>query len=216
MLIKNNNKISLYLILIFFFLTQNLTSDEFNITASNIKLLQDSEKIIAEGNVIIEGQDGIIIEAESATYDKKISLIDAERSVKVTDTKTNDVLTSDKIQYSKNKDEILAEGNVVFKGSTGVAIKTEKAVYDKKNQIVKSNKLTKASDKFGNSILMDKFYYSVKNKNLRSKGNIEITDEEKNKYFFDDIFVDFEKERMAGSNVKVVFNKSNECYKFQS
>ena len=113
MLMKNNN-ILLYLILTFFFLTQNLAADEFDISASNIKIFQDSEKILAEGNVIIVGKDGITIVAESATYDRKENIIEAKKSVKITDKKTNDVLTSDKIQYSKKKEEILAEGNVFF------------------------------------------------------------------------------------------------------
>ena len=92
---NNNKNILLYLTLIFFSLIQSLAADEFDITASSIKLLQDSKKILAEGNVLILGQDGITIEAESATYDKKANIIDAKKSVKITDTKTNDVLTSD-------------------------------------------------------------------------------------------------------------------------
>ena len=73
-------------------------------TALNIKLFQDSKKIQAEGNVLIVGQDGITIVAESATYDKKENIVEAKKSVKVTDSKTNDVFTSDKIQYSKKKE----------------------------------------------------------------------------------------------------------------
>ena len=74
MLMKNNKNIFLYLILIFFSLIQGLAADEFDISASNIKLLQDSETIQAEGNVLIVGQDGIVIKAENATYDKKKTL----------------------------------------------------------------------------------------------------------------------------------------------
>ena len=194
MLMKNNN-ILLFLILTFFFLTQSLAADEFDISASNIKIFQDSEKILAEGNVIIVGKDGITIVAESATYDKKESIIEAKKSVKITDKKTNDVLTSDKIQYSKKKEEILAEGNVFFKGGNGVSIKTEIASYDNKNKIIKSDQSTKVNDGLGNSILLDMFSYSTKNKSLRSKGYIEMTDKHENKYFFDDIFVDIKKKR---------------------
>ena len=207
MLMKNNKNILLYLILIFFSLTQSLAADEFDITALNIKLFQDSEKILAEGNVLIVGQDGITIEAESATYDKKENIIDAKKSVKITDTKTNDEIKSDKIRYSKNKEEILAEGNVFFKGSNGVTMKTEIILYDIKNQVIKSNQSTKMNDGYGNSILLDMFNYSTKNKSLRSKGYIEITDKYENKYFFDDIFIDVKKKRMAGSNLKLKFKK---------
>ena len=207
MLMKNNKNILLYLILIFFSLTQSLAADEFDITALNIKLFQDSEKILAEGNVLIVGQDGITIEAESATYDKKENIIDAKKSVKITDTKTNDEIKSDKIRYSKNKEEILAEGNVFFKGSNGVTMKTEIILYDIKNQVIKSNQSTKMNDGYGNSILLDMFNYSTKNKSLRSKGYIEMTDKYENKYFFDDIFIDVKKKRMAGSNLKLKFKK---------
>ncbi len=208
MLMKNNKNIFLYLILIFFFLTQSLVADTFDITASNIKLLQDSGKILAEGNVLIISQDGIIIEAESATYDKKENIIEAEKSVKITDSKSNDILTSDKIKYSKNREEILAKGNVTFKGSNGVTIKTEIASYDIRKQVVKSDQLTKMNDGSGNSIVLDMFNYSTKNKSLRSKGNIKVIDKLENKYFFDEIFIDVEKKRMAGSNVKIKFNKN--------
>ena len=75
MLMKINKNIFLYLIITFFSLTLSLVADEFDITASNIKLFQDNEKILAEGNVLIVGSDGIIIEAESATYDKKKKII---------------------------------------------------------------------------------------------------------------------------------------------
>ncbi|HJO77175.1 MAG TPA: hypothetical protein QF874_00855 [Pelagibacteraceae bacterium] len=204
---KNNNNVLLYLILIFFSLIQISAADEFDITALNIKLFKDSKKIIAKGNVLIVGLDGITIEAESATYDKKKNIIDAKKSVKITNTKTNDVLTSDNIQYSKNKEEILAEGNVFFKDSSGVTIKTEIASYDNKNQLVKSNQSTKINDGLGNSILLDMFSYSTKNKSLRSKGYIEMTDKYENKYYFDDIFVDVKEKRMAGSNLKLKFKK---------
>jgi LPS-assembly protein len=207
MLMKNNKNIFLYLILIFFSLIQILVADEFDISASNIKLLQDREIIQAEGNVLIIGQDGIIIESENATYDKKENIIDAKKFVKITDRKTNDELKSDKIQYSKKKEEILAEGNVFFKGTEGVTIKTEIALYDKRNQVIKSDQLTKVNDGYGNSILLDMFNYSIKNKNLRSQGNIKITDKYENKYFFDDIFADIKNKRMAGSNLKLKFKK---------
>jgi len=205
MLMKNNKNIFLYLILIFFSLIQGLVADEFDISASNIKLLQGSETIQAEGNVLIVGQDGIIIESENATYDRKENVIEAKKSVKITDRKTNDELKSDKIRYSKKKEEILAEGNVFFKGSDGVTIETEIALYDKRNQVIKSDQSTKMNDGYGNSILLDMFNYSTKNKYLRSQGYIKMTDKYENKYFFDDIFIDVKNKRMAGSNLKLSY-----------
>ena len=165
-----NSKKTFFSILILLFCTADLAADEFEISASNINILQNNEKIIAEGNVVVKGQDGIIIEAESATYDKKTNFLDAEKSVKITDTKTNNKITSDRVQYFKNSEKIIAEGNVIFKGQGGIIIEAESATYDKNEQVIKSDNLATIKDNSGNSIILDMFNYSVKNKNLRSRG----------------------------------------------
>ena len=186
----------------------NLASEEFDITAKSIKLLQNNEKIIAEGNVLIVGENEITIESEKASYDKKENIIDAEKSVKITNTKTNDQITSDKIKYLRNSEQILIEGNVLIKGKNGITIETESVSYDKRKELVTSENLTTVKDKSGNSILLDMFNYSLIDEKLRSKGYIKITDKYKNKYFFDDVMIDVKENRMAGSNLKVKFNKS--------
>ena len=69
------------------------------------KLNEESEKVLTEDNVIIEEEDnvievhkGIIIEAESASYDNKENIIDAEKSEKkIAITKTNDQIAIDDI-----------------------------------------------------------------------------------------------------------------------
>ncbi len=69
------------------------------------KLNEESEKVLTEDNVIIEEEDnvievhkGIIIEAESASYDNKKNIIDAEKSEKkIAITKTNDQIAIDDI-----------------------------------------------------------------------------------------------------------------------
>ena len=102
------------------------------LTSDKIRYLKNKEEIVAEGNVLFK------------------------------DAETNNELTSDKIQYSKNIEEILAEGNVFFKDSKGVTIETEIALYDKRNQVIKSDQSTKMNDGYGNSILLDMFNYSIK------------------------------------------------------
>ena len=135
---KNSKNIIINSLIILFFLTLDLPSEEFDITAKTIKLLQNNQKVIAEGNVLITGEGGLKIEAEKASYDKKENIIDAEKSVKITNTKTNDLITSDKIKYLKNNEQILIEGNIFIKGKNGITIETESASYDKRKQLVTS------------------------------------------------------------------------------
>jgi len=177
MLMKNNNNIFLYLILIFFSLIQGLAADEFDISASNIKLFQNSEKIQAEGNVLIIGQDGITIEAENATYDKKENIIDAKKSVKITDTKTNNVLTSDKIQYLKNKEKIVAEGNVFFKDAkTNDELTSDRIQYSKniEEMLAEGNVFFKGSD--GVTIETEVALYDKRNKVIKSDQPTKMND----------------------------------------
>jgi len=177
MLMKNNKNIFLYLILIFFSLIQGLAADEFDITALNIKLFQDSEKIQAEGNVLIVGQDGITIEAESATYDKKENIIDAKKSVKITDRKTNNVLTSDKIQYLKNKEEIVAEGNVFFKDAkTNDELTSDKIQYSKNIEeiLAEGNVFFKGSN--GVTIKTEVATYDKRNQVIKSDQSTKMND----------------------------------------
>ena len=51
---------------------------------------------LTENKVVVEEQDGIIIEAESSSYDNEKNLIDVEKSIEeMTDVKTNDQITID-------------------------------------------------------------------------------------------------------------------------
>jgi len=60
------------------------------------ELNKKSEEILTEHNIVNEGQDGIIIETESASYNNKKNLIDSEKSIEeVIDVKIKDQITID-------------------------------------------------------------------------------------------------------------------------
>jgi len=57
---------------------------------------EKSEEISTEHNIVVEEQDGIIIETESASYNNKKKLIDSEKSIdEVADVKIKDQITID-------------------------------------------------------------------------------------------------------------------------
>jgi len=60
------------------------------------ELNEKSEEISTEHNIVVEEQDGIIIETESASYNNKKKLIDSEKSIdEVADVKIKDQITID-------------------------------------------------------------------------------------------------------------------------
>ena len=204
---KNNVNKLFFVIFLSFFLIANLFADEFDISATNIKLIQEDKEILAEGNVIAKTKDGLIIEAEKVLYSKEKKLLNAENSVRVLDAKSDDQIASEKIQYFINDEKIISKGLTYIKLKNFYNLVTKDIIFNRKEQIIKSDSLTKIEDNLGNSILLDVFKYSVKDKHLRSKGYVEITDNSKNKYFFDDVFIDIGKNKIAGTNIKIKFNK---------
>ena len=209
MSIKNKKKITLFTILFSFILTKCLFADVFDITASKIKLIDDNKKIVAEGGVLVkEKNSNITIEAENVDFDKEKNILNAENSVKITNQKNNDEIKSNKIQYFKNLEKIISIGDTFVNLNNLYDIITKDLIFFKNKKIIKSDKSTKIKDNFGNLILLDSFNYSTLNKDLKSKGYIEITDKLKNKYFFDTIYIDVDKKRMAGSNLKINFENN--------
>ena len=52
-------------------LISGANSDEFEITASKIKFIDNNKKIEAKGNVVATSKDGLLINADEIIYDKK-------------------------------------------------------------------------------------------------------------------------------------------------
>ena len=76
---------------------------------------------LTENKVIVEEQDGIIIEAENASYNNKKNPIDVERSIeKVTEAKTNEQITEAKTNDQITIDDLIE--NIKEKGFENTAI----------------------------------------------------------------------------------------------
>ncbi len=62
---------------------------------------------MTEHNIVNEGQDGIIIETESASYNNKKNLIDSEKSIEeVIDVKIKDQITIDDLNKKYKRKRI--------------------------------------------------------------------------------------------------------------
>ena len=76
---------------------------------------------LTENKVVVEEQDGIIIEAENASYNNKKNPIDVERSIeKVTEAKTNEQITEAKTNDQITIDDLIE--NIKEKGFENTAI----------------------------------------------------------------------------------------------
>ena len=100
------NRFFINCIFIFFLsFTTNLFCSEIDISAKNIELLKEEQKIKAEGDVIIEDENGIIINADKVLFDKEKNIIDAEENVKIQDSLENNQIESDKMKFFRNDEK---------------------------------------------------------------------------------------------------------------
>ena len=89
--------------LTFFSLCSILNADEFNISAIEVSINTSNNTVTGKGAVVVTDNEGRIIYADTATYEKSKEFLTAEGSVKITDVDGN-ILITEKVTYNKTKE----------------------------------------------------------------------------------------------------------------
>ena len=207
------NKIShtikfIFFIVNIFFFSSFIYADEFEISAQKIEVDNKDETIFAEGDVIAISDDGLIINAQEVTYNKKNNTLEAKKSVLVKDENLNSEIRGNNILLDKKNQKILSFGKTYINFKDNYNLVTSDIIFDRNKNTIGSNNLTSGLDKEGNKLTLDNFVYHTQNFNLKSKGKIQMIDTLNNNYFFKDIFVDVKNSKFAGSDLSVIFNKN--------
>ena len=129
-----------------------------------------------------------------------------EGNVSSNDEKGNRIF-SDYARYNKLDELIETKGNTKIITSGGYEVLSSDVIFDNKKNIIYSNNKTNIIDKDGNTILVDMFNYSILNNIFFSKGNIEIKDLNNNIYNFSEIYIDENKKKIIGSDIKAFLNQ---------
>ena len=138
-------------ILLFLFLSKmfffNVNSaEQFNFNVTEIEVLQNGDIIKGLKKGIVNTNDGIIITADTFVYEKLLNILTAKGNVEIEDTNRNLKIYSENVIYNKNEEIITTNKN-------------SKAIYEK--------------NKF---IFADSFEF-IRNENiLNANGNVEIKD----------------------------------------
>jgi lipopolysaccharide assembly outer membrane protein LptD (OstA) len=116
----------LFLSLIFkiLFITNTL-SEEIKFEANVIEFLDKDKKIIAEKNVKIFSNTGVVINADKMNYNKEIGIINAEGKI-IIENNDNDIkIYGDKLIYDQNLNKLKVLKNVEIKILDDYTLKTE-------------------------------------------------------------------------------------------
>ena len=195
----------LFLSLIFkiLFITNSL-SEEIKFEANVIEFLDKDKKIIAEKNVKIFSNTGVVINADKMVYNKEIGIINAEGEI-IIENNDNDIkIYGDKLIYDQNLNKLKVLKNVEIKILDDYTLKTELVNYDIVKKEIVIETIANIFDNLGNKITANQTIFSMKNKLLKIN-NTKMFDVLKNEYHFDTAIVNFSSQEIIGDGIKIDF-----------
>jgi len=148
------------------------------------------------------------VSASEIIYDKNENILIANKSVIIIDSKGNRVL-AEKAEYYKSTDQLITYGNSKIILVNGYKIDSGGVKYDNKNKVITSDEKANLTDLEGNFVSVDMFEYLIEKNLFSSRGNIKIIDVNKNKYYFEEMYIDTKSQKIVGSDIRVSINNEN-------
>ena len=108
---KNNLKLILFILYFSLaFLVNASSSEQFNFNITEVEITEEGNNYKGLKRGSISANNGILIDADEFNYNK-ITILDAEGNIKITDTINNYLIYTGKITYLKNDEIIFTNGN---------------------------------------------------------------------------------------------------------
>ena len=204
---KNKTKKLIFLLFLNFFITSNLIGEEIKFEANTIEFLDKEKKIIAKKNVkIFNPKENIY--ADEMEYDKSNQIIKAKGNITVENSEENIKIFSDELIYFINEEKIILNKNVKIDFKKIKLFETEEVVYDKIKDQVITNDISNFEDEYGNLISFEKSKFLL-NKKLLKISSVKMTDKIKNKYYFENVVINFKNDEFISDGVKIDFFKNS-------
>ena len=184
------NKLKNYILVFFcfFLLSKNVYANEpfiFNVT--EIKILEDGNKIYGYKGGTATSEDGSTITAENFFYNKLTNVLETSGNVRYLDKIKNIIITSDKAIYLKNEEKIFTIGNskAVNVNNTITAVSLE---YDKIKNIFEAKKNAVVNDfEKEATIYADEIKYLKNDEKILTIGKARALIENKYKFISEDV-----------------------------
>ena len=213
------NKLFTILIVLFFnsVFFKALGAEAFNFDVTEIQILENGNKFIGIKRGTITSGNGIIIKADQFEYDKKLNILNANGNVEIEDKINQYLITTNRIIYEKQKENIYTKGN-----SRALSLTDDIIIYSKdfnynrkKNIIIAEKNVILESQKEDYKIKSDFISYILTENKIFSKGK--TTGLIKSKYNFDSKDVTFLKNSMELFSKEVTsFTDKNNFYKLSN
>ena len=181
--------------------------EDFKFEAAEIKILDKGNIVQSSGGVKIISNDNLEIIADKSIYDKDKSILKLEGNISVNDTQNNVKIFTNKINYFKKKEIIIAEKKVRSEIKGKYTIDSAELIFDRNLLEISSSNKTILKDNFENIFSSDNFLFRIKENILNAK-NLNLKDGENNDLFLEDAIVDLKKNEIIGKNINIDFDNS--------
>ncbi len=202
---KNNSliiKLVLFMSIIINTSTISLSAKELNFKATEILTFDSDDKIIGKDNAEAKIEGEIEIFADKFTYYKKKNLLIAEGNVIVFDLINNIKVNSEKINYDKLSNKIIAYDKSIFEIENKYIIRSSDVNFDLNKSIIFSDRLSTLLDDLGNNVIISSFKY-FNNEKILDGNEIELIDNEQNKYFVSQGKLRLNEYALLGKDIKI-------------
>ena len=158
---KNKNFI-IYTILLIMLFANYSYGEDFKFEAAEIKILDKGNIVQSSGDVKIISNDNLEIIADKSIYDKDKSILKLEGNISVNDTQNNVKIFTNKINYFKKKEIIIAEKKVRSEIKGKYTIDSAELIFDRNLLEISSSNRTTLKDNFENIFSSDNFLFRIK------------------------------------------------------
>ena len=198
------NKIFIFLLQFIFIFGNSLNANEFTIESTEIKILEEGNVTEAKKGVKIISNDGIEINSNELSYDKKKNILRVFGNVKIKDKKNNIFTEGEEYVYYKNIEKIISKGKTNSKIQDKYIIKSLDLIYERNLSKIYSQNKSNIIDQNNNSFSFSKFEFDIDNNILKAK-DLSLFDSLNNQYYLSFAVVNLKENKFLGSDISIDF-----------
>ena len=210
------NKYLSFLILLIvsklFFFSVN-SAEQFNFDITEIEILQNGDVIKGIKKGTVSTNDGIIITADTFTYQKLLNILSAEGNVTIKDSKKNLEIYSNNVVYEKNKELITTNKNSKVIYGVGESIFADSFKLDRKKNILKANGNVEIKNTLNDYLITgNDFSYFKDSEQIISEGKTEAFLQSKYKITSEDVVYQIKENNLSSVKKTKIEDNNSQVY----
>ena len=179
-------------------------NDDLEFESKSLEIINSNNEIHAKDGVEVTDNLGLKMLGETGIYKKNEEILELKNNVSVIDENKNIELNTEKLLFNKKLNLILSEKKTIIFFNDLYTIEGDDISFDRNNSIISSKNKARITDNFDNELSLNGFKLNLIDKLLRSK-KIDFLDKDKNKYNSNLVIINLSDESIASKDVEIYF-----------